>query len=85
MILPTKGMPADAALLSVGALILRDLGEPKTVSRLWADLRQRQDTAPALTFDWFVLALDLLFMIGTVKYAAGRVCRIESIREQEDS
>lgn len=76
MILPTKGIGSDKALLSIGALILRDLDEPKTVSRLWADLRRVEEGPPDLTFDWFVLALDLLYVIGTLDYLGGRVVRV---------
>lgn len=75
MILPTKGIGPDKALLSIGAIILRNLDEPKTVSRLWGDLRQVEDGPPDLTFDWFVLALDLLYMMGTLGYVGGRVSR----------
>ena len=76
MILPTKGISSDKALLSVGAELLRELGEPKTVSRLWADLSQRRGEAPAVTFDWFVLALDLLYLLGVVEYVSGLVHRV---------
>ncbi len=76
MILPTKGIGSDKALLSIGALILRDLDEPKTVSRLWADLRRVEEGPPELTFDWFVLALDLLYLMGTLDYLGGRVVRV---------
>ena len=77
MILPTKGIAPDKALLSIGALILNDLAEPKTVSRLWADLRRVEEGPPDITFDWFVLALDLLFLMGTLEYLSGRLVRIE--------
>lgn len=76
MILPTKGIGPDKALLSIGAFILRDLNEPKTVSRLWADLRRIEEGPPKLTFDWFVLALDLLYLMGTLVYISGRVVRV---------
>ncbi|WP_322003045.1 ABC-three component system middle component 6 [Marinobacter alexandrii] len=75
MILPTKGIGPDKALLSIGAFILRNLDEPKTVSRLWADLRRVEEGPPDLTFDWFVLALDLLYMMGTLGYVSGRIAR----------
>lgn len=78
MILPTKGIPSDKALLSIGAFILHELAEPKTVSRLWADLRRVEKGPPELTFDWFVLALDLLYLMGTLEYLGGRVVRVES-------
>lgn len=73
MILPTKGIGPDKALLSVGADILRNLKVPKTVSYLWADLRNRNLETLQISFDWFVLALDLLFVMGVVEYASGRV------------
>lgn len=77
MILPTKGVGPDKALLSIGAFILKSLDEPKTVSRLWADLRCVEEGPPDVTFDWFVLALDLLYMMGTLDYIGGRVIRLE--------
>lgn len=83
MILPTKGIASDKALLSLGAVILRDLDKPKTVSRLWADLRRVEEGPPELTFDWFVLALDLLYLMGTLDYFGGRVFRIESLGTEE--
>ena len=75
MILPTKGIGVDKALLSVGADILRNLSEPKTVSRLWAESSEYCDESRQVTFDWFVLALDLLYIFGAVEYFRGRVRR----------
>lgn len=78
MILPTKGIQADRALLAVGADILRLLDEPKTVSRLWDEMRAHRSKQPVpstLSFDWFVLALDLLHAIGAVEMEQGRLIR----------
>lgn len=85
MILPTKGIGPDKALLSIGASILRDLDEPKTVSRLWAELRQVEEGPPDLTFDWFVLALDLLYLMGTLDYLGGRVVRIGPLEAEGEA
>lgn len=85
MILPTKGIGSDKALLSIGALILRDLDEPKTVSRLWADLRRVEGGPPDLTFDWFVLALDLLYMMGTLDHLGGRVVRVGPLEAKREA
>jgi hypothetical protein len=85
MILPTKGIGSDKALLSIGASILRDLDEPKTVSRLWAELRQVEEGPPDLTFDWFVLALDLLYLMGTLDYLGGRVVRIGPLEAEGEA
>jgi hypothetical protein len=76
MILPTKGIAPERALLSLGGEVLRRLDEPKTVSRVWDEMRRtRMPLAPALTFDWFVLALDLLCSIGAVQLEKGRLMK----------
>jgi len=75
VILPTKGIRPDKALLSVGASVLRALSEPKTVSRLWSEISVQNEHELQISFDWFVLALDLLFVIDAVQYASGRVER----------
>ena len=85
MILPTKGIAPDKALLSIGATILRSLDEPKTVSRLWADLRRVEEGPADLTFDWFVLALDLLYLMETLDYFGGRVFRVASLGPGEEA
>jgi hypothetical protein len=76
MILPTKGIPPTKALLCVAGEALRSLDETKTVSRLWEDFRTRSDPRDEITFDWFVLSLDLLFVLGTIEMDRGRLRRI---------
>lgn len=73
MILPTKGIPPRQALVSVGGEVLRLLSEAKTVSRLWDEFRTRNELASGVTFDWFILSLDLLFLVGAVEFDRGRV------------
>jgi hypothetical protein len=77
MILPTKGVPPLQALVTLGADVLRLLTEPKTVSRLWDDFRKGRAMGAQVTFDWFVLSLDLLFVLGTIELERGRVRRAE--------
>lgn len=77
MILPTKGVPPRQALITLGADVLRLLTEAKTVSRLWDDFRKGRETGAHVTFDWFVLSLDLLFVLGTIEFDRGRVRRVE--------
>lgn len=70
MILPTKHMPQDRALLTVGCHILRRLDREKTVSALWeeimADYKDRPNSNPGISYDWFILALDLLYSIEAI-------------------
>ena len=74
MILPTKHIRRDRALLTVGGGLLVSLRDPMTVSRLWDEVRSKRgnpgEPAP-INYDWFVLALDLLFMIGAVEFDRG--------------
>lgn len=78
MILPTKYLSHDRALLSVGAEILAQLKEPRTVSELWECVREGRNkcvAATPLSFDWFVLALNLLYAVTAIEYSNGVVRR----------
>lgn len=84
MILPTKGVAPDRALLAVGATVLMHLTEPKTVSRLWTDLGTA-DGSSGLKFDWFILALDLLYVLGLVRLDGGRIHRVQPAHQEDDA
>jgi hypothetical protein len=78
MILPSKHLSQDRALLTVGAAILRHLSRPVTVSALWEQLSSSagDHKAPApLRYDGFVIALDLLFLIGALDLREGLLVR----------
>lgn len=55
-------------MLTVGSEILGLLDRPRTVSSVWEELRGSKDKARRrrLSYDWFVLALDLLFLMGAI-------------------
>ena len=72
MILPSKHISEGRALLTIGAKLLEHLDSPKTVSAVWEDIRVLQ--AP-ISFDWFVLALDLLYAIDTIEIRDGLLIR----------
>lgn len=70
MLLPTKGVSAERALMTVGAELLEVLKTPKSVSALWEQYAAREHDAGAsdhITFDWFSLALASLFAINLVE------------------
>ncbi len=75
MILPNKYLGREKALLWIGAEALQLLKHPKTVSRLWNDMKRTRDEMgiPPLTYDWFILVLDLLFVLGTIEFEQGRL------------
>lgn len=80
MILPTKHLLPERALLSVGAQLLKHLREPMTISRLWSELRraerEREESSSPVNYDWFVLALSLLYTLGAIEFDQGIVRRV---------
>lgn len=81
MILPTKHVRPDRALIGVGAEVLGILKQPMTMSRLWDEMRGRRSlhasNAP-IDYQWFILSLDLLFTINAVEFDRGLVRRVQS-------
>ena len=80
MILPTKRLSQDRSLIYLGAEVLRHVSEPKTVSRIWDELQRNRRKSPnlhAVTYDWFVLTLDLLYSLNVIEYAHGRIRKIK--------
>ena len=78
MILPTKRIPEDRSLLYLGAQALALLDEPKTVSRLWDELQRLRYADKAfspITYDWFVLSLDVLYAVAAIDMDRGRLAR----------
>ena len=76
MILPTKHIRPDRALIGVGAEVLGLLVQPMTVSSLWDAIRLRRSaetSSPAIDYRWFVLALDMLYAIRAIELDRGIV------------
>ena len=74
MILPSKHLPQEKALLTIGAELLKHLSRPKTVSAVWEQVRQ----SVQVSYDWFVLALDLLYAIDAIEIHEGLLIRRNS-------
>lgn len=75
MILPTKHIPQHEALIGVGATVLTRLNRPMTASALWDSLRSEPNIG---TFERFVLATNLLFLLGAVEIRDGLIVRAAS-------
>jgi len=78
MILPTKRITEDRSLLGIGSYILPLLDEPKTVSWLWTEFQKRRHrtVSSIITYDWFVMSLDLLFMLDVINMEKGLLRRV---------
>ena len=81
MILPSKHVKPDRALLTVGADILLLLNKrPCTVSKLWDDLREQKSQKTdktKITFDGFILALYPLYILGAITFEDGILKRVK--------
>jgi len=73
MILPSKHISQQRALLSVGAKVLQHLQRPKTVSAIWEELTQAGDEKALsnMGYNSFILALDLLYSINAIELEDG--------------
>jgi hypothetical protein len=72
MILPTKHISVQHSLLGAGAVVLRHLDHPQTITALWERIR----SIPETSVYWrFILALDFLYAIGTIEHADGFIQR----------
>jgi len=75
MILPTKHISEEQALIGVGAVVLRHLERPQTVTSLWNKVRDHRAVG---TYERFVLTLDLLYIIGVVTLTQGMIKRVSA-------
>jgi len=73
MLMPTKHIKTQNALVGVGAELLALLDRDKAVSTLFRDLQARRHESALSTihFDWFMLALDFLYSVGAVRFESG--------------
>lgn len=80
MILPTKHIRLERTLLGVGAVILQSLRRPMTISRLWDTVRSQgklKTLSDPITYEWFILALDMLYALQTITLDKGVLRRAE--------
>lgn len=78
MILPSKHLTQSRSLIGVGAEILVLLDSPQTVSALWNNFSEKHQSTirtGAVSFDWLILALDLLHTMKAIEFKKGRIRR----------
>lgn len=73
MILPSKLLPPERSLIFVGGEILQVVkSRPLSVSEAWETFRSaRPRTAAPVSFDWFCLAVSLLYAMGSLEQHDG--------------
>lgn len=65
MILPDKHLSVERSLIALGAVVLEQLRQPRSVSALWEVVRETPGFA---TFHHFTLAVSFLYTIGAVEF-----------------
>lgn len=77
MILPTKHLRIEASLIYVGGIIQNIVAStPLTVDQLWHGTKReyvKNSQDSDITYDWFVLALSLLYTINAISFSDGRI------------
>lgn len=75
MLLPTKHISEQHALVSIGAIVISHLiKEDVQIQKLWDSVRKEKNFAGTpLSFEWFVLALDFLFMVSIIDVSDDKV------------
>lgn len=72
MILPSKHISQDQALIGVGAVLLKEIRKPQTVTSLWELVRENLSIG---NFERFVLALDMLHITGIIVLENGLIAK----------
>lgn len=70
MIMPGKHIHISESLIGLGAFVLSLLDTPKSLDKCWEDLNKNYIDNGKIkkkhTFDTFILAVDFLYMIGSI-------------------
>lgn len=69
MIFPAKHIRLSESLLGLSAFVLSFLNSPKSVDRLWGEVKQINNSSylPANhSYDNFLLTVDYLYLVGIV-------------------
>lgn len=73
MIMPTKYLREDEALIGVSAKLLPLFENASNLSALWESAKKIDAVG---NFERFILALDLLYLLGLVDFRDNEIVRI---------
>jgi hypothetical protein len=80
MILPTKHLPPNRAIISVSSEIYSLINKRSTISSVWSELQERHKSSlriGEISYDWFILALDFLYIIGIIEHKSGLLKKVK--------
>lgn len=77
MILPTKHLRSEVSLIYVGGIIKNMIASKSmSVDQLWHSTKKEYNNYSQghdITYDWFVLALSMLYEIDSIAFVDGRI------------
>ncbi|WP_444922366.1 ABC-three component system middle component 6 [Microbulbifer sp. CnH-101-G] len=79
MILPTKHLSPDRAIITIASEVFELINNRSTVSSVWNEFQEKQRGCMRqgeIPYDWFVLSLDFLYLIGSIEEDSGRLSRV---------
>lgn len=75
MILPDKNIRLAYSLLNCGAILLKEITEPQTLSLLWDKVKKHK---ALLNYEKFLLTLDYLYLINAITIKDGLIVRCKN-------
>lgn len=79
MILPSKHLSPDRAIITVASEVFELINNRSTVSSTWNDLQEKRRGCKwksEIPYDWFILSLDFLYLIGCIEVDNGRLTKV---------
>lgn len=76
MILPTKHLSTDRSLINLSAEISNMFDNEVALSNLWEKFQKSRQNKPQVSFEWFALSLDLLFIMGRIDSKQGKIVKV---------
>jgi hypothetical protein len=73
--MPTKYLQENETLLGIGAVLLSKLSHSKSLSQLWYESKNISDIG---SYERFILALDMLYILGLIKLHNNKIMRIKN-------
>ena len=81
MLLPTKRISPSRSIIILGANLLKIINRPKSISTLWEEfkkIRFSENNQNYISYDWFILSIDFLYVIGVITVESGKIRRIKN-------
>lgn len=83
MIFPTKHLPPNRTLLTISAEVYDLIRDNSTTSSIWeeyADILVSSFRCNDVSFDWFILSIDLLYLLDLIELKGSFIKRKHNVK-----